>query len=225
MCHNTISGLGDYTKMFRNCTGITNIDSLFPNSMNSTNSIMPVYDNMFEGCSNISDISVLNDIEILNGNIPNIFTYATNMFYNCDGLKSVNLVGDFIDYNIDLKGAFAECGNLESATIKKHHYSDWDIDGLFVNCGKLEKAEIKAYMEKAGTNNVTITCSVNIGNIFRGCSSLNEIYFYASSLGSYSLDCFDGLPPVGTFHYGGRGFTDEFLSLLPEGWTVINDYN
>jgi len=140
-----VTGIAD--KAFQNCTILKNID------LSVCETLSTIGNFAFSGCSNISSITIPN-------NITNISNYA---FQNCTNLTNVNMHDNLIsigDY------AFSGCTSLTELNLPSSVTSIGSY--AFNNC--------------TGFKNITIPDTItSLGNyVFSGCSGLTDLYIPTS---------------------------------------------
>ena len=137
-----------------NCLIETNTKTLLAGCKNSViptdGSVTSIYYSAFEGCTNLTSITIPNSVESIGGSA---FRYCTNLTSITipDSVKSIG------------ESAFSGCTSLESITIPNSVTSIGS--SAFEGCESL--------------TSITIPNSVeNIGNsAFSGCNNLNKVYY------------------------------------------------
>ena len=151
----------------------------------------------FAGCSSLTSILIPNSVTSI----------GTSAFCYCPLLTSINIpesVNSIETY------AFYCCSSLTSIDIPEGITNIGE--GVFESCSSLTSINIP--------KGVT-----SIGNYaFSGCSSLISISSFNTTSPILPVSVFDGLPTNGTLHVkpGATGY-DAWLSLLPSGWTIVED--
>ena len=170
--------LGNWTiNLGVNATGstvITNADEFYLSGI----------DNLYSGCSSLTDTFILNNQLISNAPAGlNFLRYSNNMsrtFANCSSLNRAISIPDGITNMVE---TFADCTSLNSSVVVSDSVTN--MTRSFVNCGALDATVhvgnnvvdmTETFKDCHNFNKaVSIPDSVtNIDNIFRNCTSLNS---------------------------------------------------
>ena len=214
---NTVSLIGD--GIFDSCTSLTSI--YIPNTVNR------IGEGTFWGCKSLKSINIhesVTSIEIgafaysslSSIYIPDSVTSIGDWpFSHCTSLTSINIPEGVTSIG---NSAFWYCTSLTSINIPKG-VTIIKFD-TFRDCSSLTSINIP--------EGVT---SIEYG-VFNDCISLKSISSFNTTAPTLSttdsegnlVGVFKGLPTNGTLHIkpGATGY-DAWLSLLPSGWTIVED--
>ncbi|MBR4515364.1 MAG: BspA family leucine-rich repeat surface protein [Lachnospiraceae bacterium] len=146
--------------MFEGCSALENV-VLKDNGFDGLNR----YKWMFKGCTSLTGIAFLNDLNVR----PAASVNMSYMFENCTGLTNLAGVNSSVFANAtDFSGLFKGCTGLGVVDASR-----WDISkatvtkDLFMNCTGLTSLDI---------SNWSMGTSVDVTNMFSGCSNLTTIF-------------------------------------------------
>ena len=154
----------DMASMFRDCSGLTSLDTSGWNTSN-------VYDmsTMFYNCSGLTSLD-------LSGLDTSKVKYMYHMFYKCRSLTSLDLSSFNTSAVTDMGSMFSDCYNLTSLDL-----SNWDTSKvtsmgyMFQYCSGLTSLDLSgwhfSYYEYSSPS------SVYIRGMFYGCANLTSITF------------------------------------------------
>ena len=118
--------------MFRNCTGIENLDLTYFN----TSTVKGVMQNLFASCTNLKTINI-NSFDMTN------ITSVASMFNSCSSLESIDIRGWKHTDNITTAGhMFKGCDNLKEIYLPQLP-SLTNMQSMFFGCTKLEKIDMR----------------------------------------------------------------------------------
>ena len=154
----------DMSSMFRNCSGLTSLDTSGWNTSN-------VYDmsTMFYNCSGLTSLD-------LSGLDTSNVKYMYHMFYNCKNLTSLDLSSFDTSAVTDMGSMFTYCSGLTSLDLSSFDTSKVTNMGyMFQYCSGLTSLDLSgwhfSYYEYSSPS------SVYIRGMFYGCANLTSITF------------------------------------------------
>ena len=152
---------------------------------------------VFQNCSKLASI-----------NIPEgVTSIGNSVFQNCSSLESISLPSSLTYIG---QSAFHNCSKLTSINIPDGVTSlEYSTLG---SCSSLKSIKLPS----------TLTSVANM--VFEFCVSLSSISCYNSTAPTLGYSVFQNMPKNGTLHIkpGATGY-DAWLSLLPSGWTIVED--
>lgn len=194
-----VSSIGD--RAFLQCTGLTSI--VIPDSLKSIGNML------FYGCTSLSSVTISNRVTSIGNSafsgctgltsivIPNsVTTIGSGAFAGCTGLTFISISNSVTSIK---ETTFQGCTGLTSVTIP---YSVTSIEGgAFYECSGLKSITIPDGVTSIGDyafRNCGLT-SISIGTgtrtissyAFANCANLADVYCYASSVPSTSVDAFN----------------------------------
>jgi len=217
-----LEGATQASKLFSNCTNLTNIDL----SGFKTDNVKSMYC-MFENCNSLTSEALnayFNDININTTNVTNM----SYMFKGCSSLTNLDL-GKFNTTNVtNMSYMFSGCSSLTDLKLSAFNTTSvTNMSYMFSGCNSLTNLDL----EKFNTTNVT-----NISYMFRNCSSLIKLdlsKFDISNVTSIS-DIFNGCTSLTDLKMTGWNFaktTDisnlfynckSLTDLKMTGWNTSN---
>ena len=205
-----VISIGNY--VFDRCSSLTSIH--IPGSVTS------IGEGAFGGCSSLTSVYILEGVTSIGfgafqlcSSLTSIYlsesvtSIGTSAFCYCPLLSSINIPESVT--NIETY-AFYGCSSLTSIDIPEGITNIGE--GVFGDCSSLTSIHIP---EKV----------TNIGEeAFAKCSSLKSISSLNTTAPTLGNNVFTNLPTNGILHVkpGATGY-DAWLSLLPSGWTIVED--
>ncbi len=222
IANNFIAGVGNYA--FSGCSDLNSLALTSPSlryigiyalsgcssltSLELSDEILIIADSAFNGCTALPNVELPNKLLVI----------GRDAFGYCTSLNSIH-IPDSVTFIKDY--AFADCTGLTSATIGcgVTNIGAW----LFGNCTNLRSVTCKA-----------VSPPITDGDIFHGCTSLNEIYVPAESVEAYKsatnwskyADRIQAIPTEGlayTLNSGGASYSVSGIGTAIDTDIVIPD--
>lgn len=188
----------DMSGLFYGCSGLNSLDVTGFNTANVTSMRA-----MFQGCSGLSslDLSGFNTNKVVDTGL---------MFSGCTALTTLGSGTSFTCTAIErCDRMFENCSNLGNVNISQmrgalkgaNSYSSPQLTRMFYNCSKMTTIQFHS--------NLTTDAVYDYSEIFRGCSSLTQLYIKGFYLKERSSDnpavrfanTMTGVPSSCTVHY------------------------
>ncbi len=193
-----VDGMTDASRLFYNCSNMTNIDM----SEFDTSQVTNMY-NMFIGCSNLTSLDV-------SGFNTSRVTDMRNMFGNCSNLVSLDLSSFDTRQVKDMGGMFSLCSNLTSINVSS--FDTGHVTGMysmFLDCRNLVSLDLRNFdtshvtnmysmfngcisLESLDISNFDASQVINMEDMFGGCGSLTKIYTPYNVKEAVTLPSMDG---------------------------------
>lgn len=185
---------GDFSKLFKDLSGIIEID--FGCSLNTSDVIY--MDSMFAGCSSLKylDLSSFNTSNVKR---------MQSMFYNCTSLTELDLSGFDTAAVLDMSSMFSVCSSLTSLDLSNFETSAvGNMKGMFNKCTSLDKLDLSSF----DTSSVT-----DMSSMFNHCTGMKEL-----DLSSFNTS---NVTTMSHMFYNANSMTDLDLSSFNTS-NVIN---
>lgn len=184
----------DMSRLFSNCSKLTAVNADGFNTSNVTTMA-----SMFQNCSQLTEL------DLSGFNTAKVISFAS-MFSGCSALTTIGAGTKFVSTVVtSIGGMFNGCSALASVDMSGLSgtlTSDGTLENTFYNCSRLTEIRFAA--------NLYTDAIYSYANIFRGCSSLRQLYIKGFYLGKRSGNdntgyrfgaTMTGVPSGCTVHY------------------------